>query len=400
MFESRVGCVAAVEHATEALAALPETLHRLPSADLGGVLERLDALAARVDAARVLLTGEAQTRGVVAESTCASTTDWVAAHAKSLEPGEAHRVALVARACAAPGNEPLAAAVRQARVSTRCAAVALREVARVEPFLPESARGEALGWFLSVAADAGPRQLRRLGTWLVGRFSGDALQVSQDRLRRLNAMSRTALGNGMTRYLLDLDPDAAAALDAVIDPLSRPQPCAETGAADTRLAPQRRAEALVEACRRAAAAGGDAPATTKAQVVVTIDYDALRQRVGAGTTLTGELLGAETVRALACDATLIPMVLAAPSAPLDVGRAKRLVTPGMLAALWVRDQGCTFPGCTRPPTWCHAHHVRHWVDGGATSLANSALLCGRHHTIVHQRDLTATVTDTGVTWHT
>ena len=94
------------------------------------------------------------------------------------------------------------------------------------------------------------------------------------------------------------------------------------------------------------------------------------------------------------------MVLAAPSEPLDVGRAKRLVTPAMLAALWARDKGCTFPGCTRPPTWCHAHHVRHWIDGGATSLANSALLCGRHHTIVHQRDLTATVTDTGVTWHT
>ena len=124
MFESRVvGGLAAVDDATAALAALPETLHRLPSAELGGVLERLDALAARVDAARVLVTGEAETRGVVAQSTAASTTDWVAAHARSLEPGEAHRVALVAQACAAPGNEALAAAVREARVSTRGAAV-------------------------------------------------------------------------------------------------------------------------------------------------------------------------------------------------------------------------------------------------------------------------------------
>src|SRR6478672_2657047 len=113
MFESRVvGGLAAVDDATAALAALPDTLHRLPSAGLGGVLERLDALAARGDAARVLLTGEAETRGVVAQSTAASTTDWVAAHARSLEPGEAHRLALVAQACAAPGNEPLAAAAR------------------------------------------------------------------------------------------------------------------------------------------------------------------------------------------------------------------------------------------------------------------------------------------------
>ncbi|HET7659623.1 MAG TPA: hypothetical protein VFK66_04475 [Oryzihumus sp.] len=38
--------------------------------------------------------------------------------------------------------------------------------------------------------------------------------------------------------------------------------------------------------------------------------------------------------------------------------------------------------------------------GGPTDVGNAALLCGRHHTIVHQRGWTATVTATGVTWHT
>ncbi|MEP7192123.1 MAG: hypothetical protein ABI903_04590 [Actinomycetota bacterium] len=41
----------------------------------------------------------------------------------------------------------------------------------------------------------------------------------------------------------------------------------------------------------------------------------------------------------------------------------------------------------------------HWVDGGPTALTNAALLCGRHHTIAHQRGWTATATASEVTWH-
>jgi hypothetical protein len=44
--------------------------------------------------------------------------------------------------------------------------------------------------------------------------------------------------------------------------------------------------------------------------------------------------------------------------------------------------------------------VTWWSRGGGTYLLNLALLCGRHHTLVHDRDLTASVTAHGVTWHT
>ncbi|MEO5745398.1 MAG: HNH endonuclease signature motif containing protein, partial [Terracoccus sp.] len=50
--------------------------------------------------------------------------------------------------------------------------------------------------------------------------------------------------------------------------------------------------------------------------------------------------------------------------------------------------------------WTDAHHVRHWLHGGTTSLGNLALLCRRHHVYVHKHDLTATITATKVTWHT
>ncbi len=68
---------------------------------------------------------------------------------------------------------------------------------------------------------------------------------------------------------------------------------------------------------------------------------------------------------------------------LDVGRTRRLVTPAQWTALIVRDRHCTFPTCTRPPVMCHAHHLTHWADGGDTSLDNLALLCGRHHRVIH-----------------
>ena len=68
---------------------------------------------------------------------------------------------------------------------------------------------------------------------------------------------------------------------------------------------------------------------------------------------------------------------------LDVGRAHRLVTPAIWSALVLRDRHCAFPGCTRMPLACDAHHIVHWADGGATSLDNLILLCRHHHTLTH-----------------
>lgn len=103
---------------------------------------------------------------------------------------------------------------------------------------------------------------------------------------------------------------------------------------------------------------------------------------------------------MACDAEIIPVVLGGHSEPLDVGRSRRLFTRAQRLALTTRDKGCSYPDCTVPATWCDAHHVTHWRHGGPTDLTNAALLCPRHHTTVHERDLTATVTALGVTWHT
>ena len=90
------------------------------------------------------------------------------------------------------------------------------------------------------------------------------------------------------------------------------------------------------------------------------------------------------VRLRTAMALLPPVLGGAPTQPLEVGRASRVVQAAQRTALAVRDGGCVFPGCARPLAWCEAHHLRHWLHGGPTDLANLALVCRAHHRAVHE----------------
>jgi hypothetical protein len=133
-------------------------------------------------------------------------------------------------------------------------------------------------------------------------------------------------------------------------------------------------------------------AAERAQVVVHVDAAAL----AAEETIEGEPHGGpvrccvedggnvspETARRLSCDAAHVRIV-EGPSGPLDVGRRTRTVPAPMRRALQSRDGGCRFPGCTHR-RWTDSHHIRHWSQGGETSVENLVLLCRRHHQLVHE----------------
>jgi hypothetical protein len=108
---------------------------------------------------------------------------------------------------------------------------------------------------------------------------------------------------------------------------------------------------------------------------------------------------ANTLELLACTATIRAAVLAPGGALLDLGRTQRLASPAQKTALLARDGGCIIPGCTVPGDACDAHHIQWWTRGGATDLENLALVCGRHHTEVHQETWEITMRD-GVPWVT
>jgi hypothetical protein len=131
----------------------------------------------------------------------------------------------------------------------------------------------------------------------------------------------------------------------------------------------------------------------KANITVTIDLQDLKAATAdaIGDTVYSSGLSAATIRRLACDANVIPIVLGSNSEPLDVGRSERLVTRAIRRALNTRDRGCVV--CGAPPIMCDAHHLTSWIDGGDTKTTNLVLLCRRHHTDLHNGHWIITITN-------
>ena len=140
--------------------------------------------------------------------------------------------------------------------------------------------------------------------------------------------------------------------------------------------------------RRAVASADKGPRHTKSQLFVTVDLETLRNGLrGAGVTWVGRrraTLAPETVRRLACDATIIPTVMGVAGAVVDLGWSA-VVHLGADQAVLAARPALHLSGVHMPASWADAHHLGHWADGGPTDLSNAALLCERHHTIVHNR---------------
>jgi hypothetical protein len=96
----------------------------------------------------------------------------------------------------------------------------------------------------------------------------------------------------------------------------------------------------------------------------------------------GMRVSAETSRRLACDSGVVRVGHGEDGSILSVGRKTRTIPPALRRALEVRDRGCRFPGCGL--RFADAHHLKHWADGGETSLDNCILLCRHHHRLVHE----------------
>ncbi|GAA2756784.1 HNH endonuclease signature motif containing protein [Actinopolymorpha rutila] len=102
--------------------------------------------------------------------------------------------------------------------------------------------------------------------------------------------------------------------------------------------------------------------------------------------LRGEPLSVATIRRMACDANIIPVVLGGNGEILDIGEADRFFTEPQRRALAIRDGShCHFPDCQVPERRCVAHHMTAWDHFGPTDLANGVLLCKTHHTFVHHK---------------
>ena len=229
----------------------------------------------------------------------------------------------------------------------------------------------------------------------VRQLSRDGEIGAEEARHRARAFSVVIDADGTYVVRGRLEPEAGAvlmrAVEAASDALYR--------AEDPDVRPrsrQRRADAIGLVAERALAAGlgagavdAEAEATpgsgTRAeryQVTVHTEMATLEEGgEGGRSELDGVRVSAETSRRMACDASLVSM-LHRGGRVVSVGRKTRTIPPHLRRALEERDRGCRYPGCGGRFT--EAHHVRHWADGGETSLANTVLLCRRHHRLVHE----------------
>ena len=148
---------------------------------------------------------------------------------------------------------------------------------------------------------------------------------------------------------------------------------------------QRRADAFEHILGRFLTGKGSGSGAGAHELVVHIAHDALRdvpESSGASFDHGGSV-AVETARRLGCDGALVGVVKGDKGEPLAVGRRTRAVPPAIRRALRLRDGGCRFPDCDRS-RYTHAHHIKHWADGGETSLDNLVTLCSQHHRLVHE----------------
>jgi 5-methylcytosine-specific restriction endonuclease McrA len=180
------------------------------------------------------------------------------------------------------------------------------------------------------------------------------------------------------------------ALDAARETLyQRTRATAGMTAADPAMAPPTRAQQQADALALVAETAlhheidPGAPGE-RYQVVVHVDAAVLAdpEQPGQSVLEEGGHVSAETSRRMACDASRVVMRHDDEGRLLEVGARTRTIPPALRRALLHRDRSCRFPGC-------HArvgegHHVRHWAQGGPTTLGNLVLLCRRHHHAVHE----------------
>ena len=235
----------------------------------------------------------------------------------------------------------------------------------------------------TILRQLGERVLAHLNQQLADARLRERLEREDKHARQRRGLTLSPDGLGGTRITGILDTEGAAIIGAAIEPLAKPAP-GDDGP-DLRTPAARRADALVDVCRLALACGGlPDNGGLPPQLNVTVDLDALRRDVAIGQLDTGQHLSPATTRQLACAAHILPIVMNGAGVPIDIGRSRRPYTIAARIAVVLRDRGCAFPGCDRPPRWTDIHHIIAWHHGGPTDRDNGVALCRHHHRRIHR----------------
>ena len=237
-----------------------------------------------------------------------------------------------------------------------------------------------------------PAELRRLARRIVEVVApeiaeaeeGKRLEAEERRAREKASLRFRNLGDGRTRIWGVLPTAVAERLKLYLQAYASPR----QEAADAERVPQHRAHAWALAALlerldpdRMPEHGGDA--TT---VLLTMTKEQLLAELATAGLLAGDAeISASEARRLACEASIIPVVLGGKGEVLDLGRSRRLFSKAQRKAMRLRDRGCRAEGCDIPAAWTEAHHLKPWSEGGKTDLDDGICLCNHHHHRIHDR---------------
>lgn len=256
-------------------------------------------------------------------------------------------------------------------------------------------------------------RLYRFARQLRDRLDAEAVVDRERAQRDARSFRLMNLPDGMSRATWLLDPESAAAVRELVDRAISPKrrtvqftdpndlEMAQRIADDERTPEQYASDALLHLLVAGADAdssmmlGSGAPSV---RVLVTARDLALGEGSGSLDASVGQPVGVvvalPTVQRLLCGGTQTPILIGSTGQPLDVGRSQRLFTTRQRIALAARDGGCRWPGCERPPSWCEAHHIDHWLrDDGETNVEAGILLCRHHHLLLHDQGWNITRSD-------
>ncbi|WP_193605720.1 HNH endonuclease signature motif containing protein [Nocardioides dongkuii] len=371
----------------------------LPVADRAELMVELTREASRLRGLALRLVGVSD--DVAAEDGARSAASWLAHRTRSSQQS-ARADGRLAEALEQRWRV-VQAGVLSGSVHLEQAEAIVRSLDGLPADVPPDVRARAEALLVEQAADFGPRELRVLGCRVLEvvdpeAFEGEERRRLEDEDRRAKkaaSLSFRKRGDGTTDIRARVSDSVAARLRTYLEAIDAPrrrhldplQPVTDEATGE-RL-PYRRRLAMAFATLLEAVPASSLPrhggsATT---MVFTLDHDKLTAGLATAGLLDGDRVSASEAMRLACNASIVPMVLGGQGQPLHLGRSRRLFSEAQRLAMAVRDGGCRGDGCSVPAAWCEAHHLgRPWCQGGKTDLEDGVLLCSFHHHRAHDPD--------------
>ncbi|GAA3990555.1 HNH endonuclease signature motif containing protein [Allokutzneria multivorans] len=342
-------------------------------------LADLEKLSNLVTAVKTDAATHAEERGLHTSQGCRSLSTLLRSHLK-ISPGEAVRRAKLVH------DLPRVPLTREAVYSGVLSGEHALIISDVIKNIPAEVAAKAEETLLDYAPDMTPQELMYAGKRVRSYFDQDGAFKDEQEGVKARSLRMSKNQHGWLMFTGCLPPLEGAMVEEALHAVSKPRPVG--GEKDPRTTEQRYADGLCELIT-VAMATKDLPASggVRPQVVVTVRAKDVRDETGSGHTDWDGEATATLIRQLCCDAEVIPVTVDEEGVPLNYGRTTRTAPPPLRRALAVRDKGCAFPGCDRPPAWTEAHHVLYWTKHqGPTDLNNMTLLCSHHHHVIHQED--------------